>query len=185
MGASMGMGSLGSGIGEHVSPPQGRSALSHASHDSALRPWGGETCSPIPDPNDPIPIEAPMPSPLARPAHSAHPSFYSDTHSIDGRYSSGSMDLTAGFNKSRRRDERSERGVGWYKKRSCERRAIVRCDPGAEPCGNDFPCEAWLCEPSRWCKRRWHGRLDGNGVIVSGVSGALGGIRSGVVRGVR
>ncbi|KAJ5831360.1 uncharacterized protein N7525_009613 [Penicillium rubens] len=74
MGASMGMGSLGSGIGEHVSPPQGRSALSHASHNSASYT-------------------------TQRPAHSAHPSFYSDTHSIDGRYSSGSMDLTAGFNK--------------------------------------------------------------------------------------
>ncbi|KAJ5972830.1 Armadillo-like helical [Penicillium vulpinum] len=70
IGASMGMASLGSGIGEHVSPPQGRSALSHASHNSASFA-------------------------TQRPAHSAHPSFYSDNHSIDGRYT----DLNAGFNK--------------------------------------------------------------------------------------
>lgn len=72
--ATMGMSSLGSGIADSMSPPQGRSALSHMSHNSASY--------------------APQ-----RPAHSAHPSFYSDNHSIDGRYGSGSIDLSAGFNK--------------------------------------------------------------------------------------
>lgn len=72
--AAMGMSSLGSGIADSMSPPQGRSALSHMSHNSASY--------------------APQ-----RPVHSAHPSFYSDNHSIDGRYGSGSIDLSAGFNK--------------------------------------------------------------------------------------
>lgn len=70
---SMGMGALASGITEHMSPPQGRTAI-HASHNSASY--------------------APQ-----RPTHSAHPSFYSDNNSIDSRYPTGSMDLTAGFNK--------------------------------------------------------------------------------------
>ena len=72
--APMGMGSLASGIPDSMSPPQTRSALSHMSHSSASY--------------------APQ-----RPAHSAHPSFYSETHGIDSRYGSGSVDLSAGFNK--------------------------------------------------------------------------------------
>lgn len=72
--AAMGMSSLGSGIADSMSPPQGRSALSHMPHHSASY--------------------APQ-----RPVHSAHPSFYSDNHSMDGRYGSGSIDLSAGFNK--------------------------------------------------------------------------------------
>lgn len=72
--ASMGMGSLTSGIPDGMSPPQARSTLSHVSHNSASY--------------------APQ-----RPVHSAHPSFYSDNHSIDGRYGNGSVDLSAGFNK--------------------------------------------------------------------------------------
>lgn len=74
MSATMGMGSLASSIPEHMSPPQGRNSLSHVSHNSASY--------------------APQ-----RPAHSAHPSFYSDNHSVDGRYASASMDLSAGLTK--------------------------------------------------------------------------------------
>ncbi|OKP13415.1 Pumilio -like protein [Penicillium subrubescens] len=74
MAASMGMGSLASGIPDNMSPPQTRSGLSHMSHNST---------SYVPQ----------------RPAHSAHPSFYSDNHSVEGRYGSGSIDLTGGFNK--------------------------------------------------------------------------------------
>ncbi|KAJ5092368.1 hypothetical protein NUU61_007238 [Penicillium alfredii] len=74
MANQMGMGSFASGIPDTVSPPQARSSLSHVSHNSASF--------------------APQ-----RPTHSAHPSFYSDNHSIDGRYGSGSIDLSAGFNK--------------------------------------------------------------------------------------
>lgn len=72
--AAMGMSSLGSGIADSMSPSQARSALSHIPHNSASY--------------------APQ-----RPVHSAHPSFYSDNHSIEGRYGSGSIDLSAGFNK--------------------------------------------------------------------------------------
>ncbi|OGE51216.1 hypothetical protein PENARI_c014G03169 [Penicillium arizonense] len=73
MAASMGISSLGSGIQDSISPPQGRSSLSHVSHNSASYA-------------------------AQRPAHSAHPSFYSENHSVDGRYG-GSMDLNSGFNK--------------------------------------------------------------------------------------
>ena len=72
--ATMGMGSLGSGIPDSISPTQARSGLSHASHNSTSFA-------------------------AQRPNHSAHPSFYSDNHSVDGRYAGGSMDLSAGFNK--------------------------------------------------------------------------------------
>lgn len=72
--AAMGMGSLGSGIPDSMSPTQGRSGLTHASHNSASYA-------------------------TQRPTHSAHPSFYSDNHSVDGRYAGGSMDLNASFNK--------------------------------------------------------------------------------------
>lgn len=71
--AAMGMSSLGSGISDSMSPPQSRSGLSHMPHHSA--------------------------SYSQRPVHSAQPSFYSDNHSIDSRYGSGSIDLSAGFNK--------------------------------------------------------------------------------------
>lgn len=74
MAVSMGMGSLASGIPDSMSPPQTRNALPHMPHNSA---------SYVPQ----------------RPAHSAHPSFYSDNHSVDGRYGSGSIDLTGAFNK--------------------------------------------------------------------------------------
>ncbi|KAJ5778924.1 Armadillo-like helical [Penicillium paradoxum] len=74
MGASMGMGSLAAGISEHMSPPQGRTSISHASHNSAS--YSNQ-----------------------RPAHSSHPSFYSDNTSVDGRYAGGSMDLGAGLSK--------------------------------------------------------------------------------------
>lgn len=72
--AAMGMTSLGSGMNDSMSPPQGRSALSHMSHNSTSY--------------------APQ-----RPFHSTHPSFYADNRSIDGRYGSGSIDLSGGFNK--------------------------------------------------------------------------------------
>lgn len=71
---SMAMGSLTTGIPEGMSPPQTRSGLSHMSHNSASYV-------------------------AQRPVHSAHASFYSDNHSIDGRYGNGSVDLSAGFNK--------------------------------------------------------------------------------------
>lgn len=71
--AAMNMSSLASGIPDNMSPPQTRSTLSHMSHNSA--------------------------SYAQRSVHSAHPSYYSDNHSIDGRYGSNSMDLSAGFNK--------------------------------------------------------------------------------------
>ncbi|OQD78531.1 hypothetical protein PENDEC_c001G01616 [Penicillium decumbens] len=71
--AGMGMSSMASGISDSMSPPQTRSSLSHMSHNSA--------------------------SYAHRPVHSAHPSYYSDNHSIDGRYGSNSMDLGASFNK--------------------------------------------------------------------------------------
>ncbi|KAJ5166399.1 uncharacterized protein N7482_005180 [Penicillium canariense] len=74
MAASIAMGTLPSGIPETMSPPQTRSALSHVPHNSASY--------------------APQ-----RPVHSTHPSFYSDNHSVDGRYGSGSIDLSGGFNK--------------------------------------------------------------------------------------
>jgi mRNA-binding protein PUF3 len=70
---AMGMSSLASGIPDGMSPPQTRSNLTHMSHNSA--------------------------SYAPRPGHSAHPSYYSDNHSIDGRYGSNSMDLSAGLNK--------------------------------------------------------------------------------------
>ncbi|KAJ6016824.1 hypothetical protein N7451_000203 [Penicillium sp. IBT 35674x] len=69
---SMGM-SLASGMQDGISPPQTRSGLSHMPHNSA--------------------------SYTQRPVHSSNPSFYSDNHSIDGRYGGGSIDLSAGFNK--------------------------------------------------------------------------------------
>ncbi|KAJ5669307.1 hypothetical protein N7462_010377 [Penicillium macrosclerotiorum] len=74
MAASMGMGSLASGLPDSMSPPQARSALSHMSHNSASYA-------------------------AQRPAHSAHPSFYSDNHSVDSRYGNNSIDLSGGFNK--------------------------------------------------------------------------------------
>ncbi|KAJ5545464.1 Armadillo-like helical [Penicillium sp. DV-2018c] len=76
MTGSMGMqvGTLASGMSEHMSPPQGRTALTHASHNSASYA-------------------------AQRPSHSTHPSFYSDNQSIDGRYASSSMDLSSSFNK--------------------------------------------------------------------------------------
>ncbi|CAI7573175.1 unnamed protein product [Penicillium bialowiezense] len=76
---AMGMGSLGSGIPESMSPTQARAGLSHASHNSASYA-------------------------AQRPSHSAHPSFYSENHSVDGRYAGGSMDLNAGFNKLQMND---------------------------------------------------------------------------------
>ncbi|CAG8268047.1 unnamed protein product [Penicillium salamii] len=77
--AGMGMGSLGSGIPDSMSPTQARAGLSHASHNSASYA-------------------------AQRPTHSAHPSFYSDNQSTDGRYASGSMDLNASFNKLQMND---------------------------------------------------------------------------------
>ncbi|CEJ59492.1 hypothetical protein PMG11_08116 [Penicillium brasilianum] len=74
MSASMGMGTIASGLPDGVSPPQSRSGLSHIPHNST---------SYVPQ----------------RPAHSAHPSFYSDNHSVEGRYGSGSIDLSGGFSK--------------------------------------------------------------------------------------
>ncbi|KAJ5313676.1 alpha/beta hydrolase fold domain-containing protein [Penicillium atrosanguineum] len=71
--AAMGISSLASGIPEGMSPPQTRNTLSHMSHNSA--------------------------SYSQRPVHSAHPSYYSDNHSIDSRYGNNSMDLSAGLNK--------------------------------------------------------------------------------------
>lgn len=71
--ASMGISSLGPAIPDSMSPHQTRNSLSHMSHNSA--------------------------SFAQRPVHSAHPSFYSDNHSVDGRYGSGSIDLSSGFNK--------------------------------------------------------------------------------------
>lgn len=71
---AMGIGSLGSGIPDSMSPTQARSGLSHVSHNSASYA-------------------------AQRPSHSAHPSFYSDNHSGEGRYNGGSIDLNAGFNK--------------------------------------------------------------------------------------
>ncbi|KAJ5280072.1 hypothetical protein N7478_005444 [Penicillium angulare] len=72
MTTGMGMTSLPSGLPDGVSPPQTRSSLSHMPHNSV--------------------------SYAQRPVHSAHPSFYSDNHSIDGRYGGGSIDLGAQFN---------------------------------------------------------------------------------------
>lgn len=72
MAASMGMGSLASALPDNMSPPQTRGGLAHVSHNST---------SYVPQ----------------RPAHSAHPSFYSDNHSVEGRYGSGSIDLTGGL----------------------------------------------------------------------------------------
>lgn len=69
----MNMSSL-SGLPDSMSPPQTRSGLSHISHNSASYA-------------------------TQRPVHSSHPSFYSDNHSLDGRYGGGSMDLNAGLNK--------------------------------------------------------------------------------------
>ncbi|KAJ6151015.1 Armadillo-like helical [Penicillium chermesinum] len=69
---TMSMSSM-SGIPDNVSPTQARSALSHMSHNSV--------------------------SYAQRPAHSAHPSFYSDNHSVDGRYGNASIDLGGSFNK--------------------------------------------------------------------------------------
>lgn len=68
------MGMSISGVPDNISPTQARSGLSHMSHNSVSY--------------------APQ-----RPAHSAHPSFYSDNHSVDGRYGNASIDLGAGFNK--------------------------------------------------------------------------------------
>ncbi|OQD86369.1 hypothetical protein PENANT_c008G11666 [Penicillium antarcticum] len=85
MAAARGMSSLGSGIQDSISPPQGRSTLSHVSHNSASYA-------------------------AQRPTHSAHPSFYSENHSIDGRYG-GSMDLNAGFNKLQVNDGNYTQGV--------------------------------------------------------------------------
>lgn len=70
----MGMTTLTPGVPDTMSPPQGRSSLSHVPHNSTSY--------------------APQ-----RSAHSAHPSFYSDNHSLDGRYGSGSIDLSTGLNK--------------------------------------------------------------------------------------
>ena len=69
----MNMSSL-SGLPDSMSPPQTRSGLSHISHNSASYA-------------------------TQRPVHSSHPSFYSDNHSLDGRYGGGSIDLNAGLNK--------------------------------------------------------------------------------------
>ncbi|KAJ5674740.1 uncharacterized protein N7477_004674 [Penicillium maclennaniae] len=71
--AAMGISSLASGIPDGMSPPQTRNTLSHMSHNSA--------------------------SYAQRPVHSAHPSYYSDNHSMDGRYGNNSIDLSAGLNK--------------------------------------------------------------------------------------
>ncbi|KAJ5720980.1 uncharacterized protein N7483_008914 [Penicillium malachiteum] len=73
MAANIAMTSLPSALPDGLSPPQTRTSLSHIPHNSA--------------------------SYAQRPAHSAHPSFYSDNHSVDGRYNGGSIDLSAGFNK--------------------------------------------------------------------------------------
>jgi mRNA-binding protein PUF3 len=93
MAASMAMGTLASGISEHMSPPQGRTALTHASHNSASYA-------------------------TQRPAHSTHPSFYSDNQSIDGRYASASMDLGSSFNKLQLND-------GNYASQAAQRPAFV------------------------------------------------------------
>ncbi|KAJ5139309.1 Armadillo-like helical [Penicillium bovifimosum] len=71
---TMQVGTLASGMSEHMSPPPGRTGLAHASHNSASYA-------------------------TQRPGHSTHPSFYSDNQSIDGRYASSSMDLGSSFNK--------------------------------------------------------------------------------------
>ena len=76
--ASMGMPALSSGLQQDMSPPQSRNSLSHIPHNSVS--YG------------------------QRPVHSAHPSYYSDNHSIDGRYASGSMDLSAGLGKMQLND---------------------------------------------------------------------------------
>lgn len=68
------MGMSMSGVPDNISPSQARSALSHMPHNSVSY--------------------APQ-----RPAHSAHPSFYSDNQSVEGRYGSASIDLGASFNK--------------------------------------------------------------------------------------
>lgn len=74
----MNMSSL-SGLPDSMSPPQTRSGLSHIPHNSAS--YASQ-----------------------RPVHSAHPSYYSDNHSIDGRYGGGSMDLSSGLNKMQLND---------------------------------------------------------------------------------
>lgn len=71
---AMGMSSLNSGITDSMSPTQARNALSHMSHNSVSYA-------------------------TQRPIHSAHPSFYSDNHSVEGRYGSGSIDISTKFNK--------------------------------------------------------------------------------------